>query len=255
MPRERFVRAWDPGSPKAAVALVHGLAEHSGRYEHVGRALTDAGYSVRAVDLHGHGRSDGFPGQVSGVDRWHDDTRAVLDLAREAAPRTPVFLLGHSLGSLIAASYVASFRPDIDGLVISGYAGLPGPTLLESMSDPEGESIPPDLISRDPAVVKAYVADPLVFHDRVPVECNAAGMQAAIGANTGAASITTPVFMVHGGDDAICDVQGARDFHQALGSADKELVVYDGLYHEVMNEPERDRVFGDIVTWLDRHAA
>ena len=253
MPPARFVRAWDPETPAAAVALVHGLAEHSGRYEHVGRALADAGYAVRAVDIHGHGHSDGFPGKVSGVAQWHDDTGAVLDLARQAAPGSPIFLLGHSLGSLITASYVVNVQPDIEGFVISGYAGLPGWALLESMSDPEGASIPPELISRDPAVVKAYVEDPLVFQDRVPVECNAAAMEAAIGANTGAASIITPVFMVHGSDDAICDVEGAREFHAALGSADKDLVVYEGLYHEVMNEPERDRVLGDIVAWLDRH--
>jgi lysophospholipase len=250
----RFVRAWDAESPKAAIALVHGLAEHSGRYEHVGQAFARAGYSVRAVDIHGHGRSEGFPGQVTGVAQWHDDTAAVLEAAQEAASGTALFLLGHSLGSLIAASFVASFEPAIDGLVLSGYAGLPGPALLAAMSDLDGPSIPPELVCRDPAIVKAYVEDPLVFFDRVPVECNAAGMEAAIGANTGAASITVPVFMVHGSADAICDVQGAREFHEALGSSDKELAVYEGLYHEVMNEPERDRVLADVVGWLDRRA-
>jgi alpha-beta hydrolase superfamily lysophospholipase len=253
MPPERFVRSWASTEPKAAVALVHGLAEHSARYEHVGRAFAEAGYTVRAVDIRGHGRSRGFPGKVSGLAQWHDDTAAVLEEAAKAALGMPVFLLGHSLGSLITGSFVASSHPDIRGFVISGYAGLPGPAVLESMSDPEGGAIPPDLVSRDPAVVKAYVDDPLVFYEQVPVECSAVGMEAAIGANTGAPSIGVPVLMVHGGADAICDVQGARDFHEALGSTDKELIVYDGLYHEVLNEPERDRVIGDIVAWLDRH--
>jgi len=251
----RFVRKWDAREPKASVALIHGLAEHSGRYEHVGRALAGAGYSVRAVDIYGHGRSDGFPGHVANVAQWHDDTAFALECAEEAAPDKPVFLLGHSLGSLITASFVTNFEPSIAGYVITGYAGLPGQALLASMSDPESAGVPPDLVSRDPAIVKAYVDDPLVFHDRVPVECNAAGMEAAIGANAGAASITLPVLMLHGGADAICDVQGAREFREALGSADKELVVYEGLYHEVMNEPERDRVIADIVAWLDRHTA
>src|SRR5207237_556199 len=154
---ERFTREWDAAPARATVALVHGLAEHSGRYEHVGRALSEQGFSVRAVDIHGHGRSEGFPGQVSGVAQWHDDTAAVLQLAEEAAPGRPVFLLGHSLGSLITASFVSNFEPAIAGLVLSGYAGLPGPALLEAMANPDGAAIPPELISRDPAIVKAYV--------------------------------------------------------------------------------------------------
>jgi alpha-beta hydrolase superfamily lysophospholipase len=121
------------------------------------------------------------------------------------------------------------------------------------MSDPDAPSIPAELICRDPEIVKAYVDDPLIFSDDVPIETNAAALEAAIGANQGAGSITVPVLMVHGGADAICDVQGAREFHDALGSADKELLVYEGLYHEVLNEPERDRVIGDVIAWLDRH--
>ena len=249
------MRSWDADSPKASIALVHGMAEHSGRYEHVGRAFADAGYSVRAVDIHGHGRSAGFPGRVDNLAQWHDDAAAALEAAEEAAPGRPRFLLGHSLGTLIAASFVAAFEPNITGLVLTGYAGLPGQALLESMADPTSPGIPPELVSRDPEIVKAYIEDPLVFEDRVPVECNAAAMEAAIGANTGSGSIAVPVFMAHGSADAICDVQGAREFYEALGSADKELVVYEGLYHEVMNEPERDRVLADIIAWLDRHAS
>jgi alpha-beta hydrolase superfamily lysophospholipase len=250
----RFVRGWDAESPKAAIALVHGLAEHTGRYEHVGGTFAAAGYSVRAVDIRGHGRSEGFPGQVTNVAQWHDDTAHVLEEAEASAPGTPVFLTGHSLGSLISASFVVAFEPNIAGLVLTGYAGLPGRALLESMSDPTAPGIPAELISRDPEIVKAYIEDPLVFYDQVPVESNAAGMEAAIGANTGASTITIPVWMGHGSEDAICDVQGAREFYEALGSADKELVVYEGLYHEIMNEPERDQVIGDIIVWLDRHS-
>src|SRR5213079_1968849 len=109
----RFVREWDARDPKASIALVHGLAEHSGRYEHVGRAFADAGYSVRAVDIHGHGRSEGFPGHVTNVAQWHDDTAHALEEAEAAAPGRPVFLTGHSLGSLISSSFVVAFEPRI----------------------------------------------------------------------------------------------------------------------------------------------
>src|SRR2546430_1038578 len=204
-PTDRFLRSWDAAAPRAGVALVHGLAEHSGRYEYVGRALADAGCSVRAVDIQGHGRSPGWPGHVTGAAQWHEDTAAVLDAAREAAPGGSLFLLAHSLGSLIAASFVAAFQPKIDGLVLTGYAGLPGTAMLEAMSDPEGPSVPAELICRDSEIVKAYIDDPLVFFRDVPIECNAAALEAAIGANTGAASITLPVWMGHGPGDAIGD--------------------------------------------------
>jgi alpha-beta hydrolase superfamily lysophospholipase len=250
---EPYVRAWDAAEPKASIALVHGMAEHSGRYEYVGNALAAAGYSLRAVDLRGHGRAEGWPGMVGGAADWYADTEICLRLAGEAAPGSPQFLLGHSMGSIIAASYVAQRSPDLAGLVLTGYAGLPGTALLAAMSDPESPGIPPEVISRDPAIVKAYVDDPLVFYREVPVETNAAAMEAAIGANQGAPSIALPVLIAHGSDDQICDVQGARDFFGALGSSDKELIVYEGLYHEVLNEPERDRVLADIVAWLDRH--
>src|SRR5438445_5460398 len=115
-----FIRSWDAADPKAAVAIVHGLAEHSGRYEHVGLAFGGAGYSVRAVDIRGHGQSEGWPGKVAGVADWHEDTAFALDAAREAATGTPLFLLAHSLGSLIAASFVAQRSPEIDGLVLTG---------------------------------------------------------------------------------------------------------------------------------------
>jgi acylglycerol lipase len=252
---EGFVRTWDAGTPRAAIALVHGLAEHSGRYEYVGRAFADAGYSVRAVDIHGHGHAEGFPGHVANVAQWHDDVARALGEAEAAAPGHPVFLLGHSLGSVICASFVAGFQPAITGLVLTGYAGLPGQALLEAMADPTAPGVPPEFISRDPAIVKAYIEDPLVFEDRIPPECNAVAMEAAIAANTGASTITLPVWMGHGSADAICDVEGAREFYEALGSADRELVVYEGLYHEILNEPERDLVLADIVAWLDRHLA
>src|SRR5437588_9466294 len=156
----RFIRSWDPSEPAGAIALIHGLAEHSGRYDHVGRALADAGYAVRAVDIRGHGRSEGFPGRVSDVGPWHEDTAAILERTTEAAAGKPTFLLAHSLGSLIAASFVAALQPDIRGLVLTGFAGLLGPALIEAMSDPDGPSIPPDLICRDAEIVKAYIEDP-----------------------------------------------------------------------------------------------
>jgi alpha-beta hydrolase superfamily lysophospholipase len=250
-----FARQWEAAQPRAAVALLHGLAEHSGRYEHVGARLAGAGYSVYTADLRGHGRSDGFPGEVSGLADWLEDTDAIVARARDAAAGRPVFAFGHSLGALIAAAYVARHPDAVDGLVLSGLAVLAGTALLASMADPEGQGIPPTAISRDPKVVQAYVDDELVFADRVSPEANAAALEAAIDVNQAGDRLALPVLMVHGSDDAIADVEGARDLFDSLAASDKQLIVYDGLFHEVLNEPERDRVLDDVVAWLDRHTA
>jgi alpha-beta hydrolase superfamily lysophospholipase len=251
---EPFFRTWPAERPRASLALVHGLAEHSTRYEHVAARLNSEGFDVRAVDIRGHGRAEGFPGRVSGLDDWLEDAGALVESVRRTA-RTdgPVFLLGHSLGALISATYVARNPQVVDGLVLSGTAVLAGTALLAAMSDPEAPGIPPEAVSRDPGIVRAYMEDPLVFYDRVPPESNAAALAAAIELNQSGPLITLPLLMVHGSADLIADVEGARDLFAQIASADKELIVYDGLYHEVMNEPERDRVLDDIVAWLDRH--
>jgi alpha-beta hydrolase superfamily lysophospholipase len=237
------------------VALVHGLAEHSGRYQHVAARLNAAGYSAAAVDIRGHGRSAGWPGVIDGLDDWVADAKAVLERARSAAGDGPLFLMGHSLGALIAATYVVRAGGEgLAGLVLSSLAVLAGEALLASMADPEGQGIPSTGLSRDVEVQRAYDEDPLVFADRVPPEATAGGLESAIEVYAAAGSITLPVLMFHGDADGIADVGGARDFFEELGSRDKRLRVYEGLRHETMNEPERDRVLDDLVAWLDEHA-
>ncbi len=251
---ERFFRDWPAADPKAGVALIHGLAEHSGRYEHVAGRLNQAGYSVTAVDIRGHGRSAGWPGLVEGLEDWVADAKAVLERARAEAGSRPLFLMGHSLGALIAATYVARAGGEgLSGLVLSSISVLAGQALLESMGDPDSQGIPPSALSRDPEVGRRYSEDPLVFADRVPPESTAAALMGAIETNQAAATYTLPVLMFHGSDDPIADVEGARDLFEGLASTDKRLRVYDGLLHETMNEPEQDRVLDDLVAWLDDH--
>ena len=255
-PHQRFFREWPaPGEAKAVVALVHGLAEHSGRYEHVAARLNAAGYAVVAADVQGHGRSPGWPGEVAGLDDWLADAAAIVDRAFHVADGRPVFLFGHSLGALIAVPFVSRGGGErLAGLVLSSIAVLAGAALLESMGDPDGQGIPSTALSRDPEVQRSYDEDPLVFADRVPPESTAASLEAAIESYQAAPEITLPVLVFHGSDDGIADPDGARDFFDRLGSSDKQWELYDGLRHETMNEPEQDRVLDDLVAWLDAHA-
>lgn len=248
---ELYERSWPVDGAKGAVVIVHGLAEHSGRYEHVAAALNAAGYAAYARDLRGHGHSVGFPGDVGG-----DVARLAQDIADHCVavhanhPRT--FLLAHSLGSLLALPAAASMPVGtIAGLVLSGLATAPGPAILESLAS--GTGLPAEAVSRDPVVVKAYKEDPLVFYDRVPVETMVLAVEVTQRAVEAIPLVQVPVLLLHGADDVLCDPEASRAAHAQLNVSDKTLIVYEGLYHEVFNEPEQDRVLADTIAWLDAH--
>jgi alpha-beta hydrolase superfamily lysophospholipase len=238
-------------APVGSVLIVHGLAEHKGRYAYVQERLARAGYASFAIDLRGHGEADGFPGKVSSADELIDDVEAGLGLLGDASK---TFVIAHSMGTLPAVACLGERgQAGLSGAVLSACPIAPGQATLDALADPEAPGIPPSAVSRDPAVVKAYAEDPLVFNTNVPPECTAAVMLAAQRAFEAAASVTLPVLLVHGGADPIADPSGSRDIHDALASTDKTLNIYPGLYHEIFNEPERDEVLGDVIAWLDAH--
>jgi alpha-beta hydrolase superfamily lysophospholipase len=235
------------GDAVGSVLIVHGLAEHKGRYAYVQQRLSDAGYLSHAIDLRGHGEAEGFPGKVSSPDDWLDDVAEGLSLG-------PTFLIAHSVGTLPTLAYLGERGAgDLRGAVLSACPIAPGQATLDSLANPDAPGIPPSAVSRDPAVVKAYAEDPLVFNENVPPECTASVMLVSQRAYVAAASVAIPVHMIHGGDDPIADASGSKDMFDALASTDKTLKIYDGLYHEVFNEPERDQVIDDVITWLDAH--
>jgi len=237
------------GDAAGSVLVVHGLAEHRGRYAYVQQKLADAGYASHAIDLRGHGEADGFPGKVGSPDEFIDDVEAGVGIAREDGP---FFVVAHSMGTLPVLAFLSERGQDgIAGVVLSACPIAPGQATLDSLADPDAPGIPPEMVSRDPEVVRAYAEDPLVFNTNVPPECTAAVMMVSQRAYLAAASVTVPALLLHGGSDPIADASGSKDLHEVLGSADKTLKIYDGLYHEVFNEPEKDRVLGDVVVWLD----
>ncbi|GAB4467840.1 MAG: alpha/beta hydrolase [Anaerolineae bacterium] len=260
-----YSQSWLPdGEMKAVVAFSHGQAEHSGRYDHVGRALAGAGYGLVMADLRGHGRSPGIRGHVM---RWQEylyDYDAVITAARQIAPQVPLFIGGHSMGGLIALSKAVSAPPACQGVVVSGAAlrlafdppawkvavGRLLSSFLPSLTLSTG--LDANGLSHDRTVVDAYVSDPLV-HDRVSTRGYTEIMAAQAATLAGAAKLTLPLLILHGGADSIAHPEGSREFYQRAGSTDKILKVYEGLYHEILNEYEKEAILGDILTWLDAH--
>jgi len=260
-----YYQYWLPdGAPKAVLLVVHGLGEHSGRYANLVNYFVPRGYAVYALDHFGHGKSEG-PREY--VERFSDFTlplKTYFDQVRGWQNGQPIFLVGHSLGALISANYLLEHQADFTGAVLSGPAvkvpDATSPLLLASgrmLSAllPKLGVLPLDSsgVSRDPAVVRAYVDDPLVFTGKTSARLGAE-MVAAIGrVRAGWGSITLPVLILQGGADRIVDPAGAQQFYAAVTSPDKTLKVYPGLYHEVYNEPEHEQVLADVEAWLEAH--
>ena len=260
-----YRQSWRPeASPRAALLLVHGLGEHSGRYAHVARACNDRGFVVHAVDHYGHGKSDGQPGFVERFSVYLDGVGALLNHARETDPDLPVFLLGHSMGGLIAAAFLGASQADFRACVLSGPAFRiePEPSallrwlnrLLSALAPTAPMvGLDPGGVSRDPDVVKAYVSDPLVHHGKLSARLIAEMMAAMRDTLDRAGSIELPLLVLHGKEDRLTAPQGSVEFCARVASDDKTLKTYPGLFHEIFNEPEKEAVIADMTGWLEAH--
>ncbi len=260
--RHIFEQWWKPeGEPRAVVAICHGLAEHSGRYAAVAGYLNDRGYVVEALDLRGHGLSDGPRAFVRSYNEYLADLGRFVKNVRERNPGLPVFLLGHSMGGGISALYVIVRQPELAGVVLSGPAiriGADVPLLrrlmLRVMSIAPRlrlPALPASAVSRDSEVVRQYEEDPLVFHGGPTVGLAMAASRASARIERDMELFELPLLIVHGTDDKLVPTDGSQELYERAQTSDKALKLYDGLYHEVMNEPERLDVLGDIAAWLD----
>ncbi len=254
-------RRWSEHDPQRVLVIVHGLAEHSARYEHLGRYFAARGYAVHAFDQRGHGESGGPRVHAPSFNVLLDDIEAFLGLVRGEHPGLPLVLLGHSMGGLEVASLLVSRRPQLQGAVLSGPAlRVPSGALrlalvrvlswvAPRMQIPSG--ISPDSISRDPQVVADYMADPLI-PSTLSVGLGAALIDAARGLAERGGEVEVPLLIVHGEADTLCDVEGSRAFHARVNTPGSALRTYPALRHEVFNEPERESVLADVAEWLEK---
>lgn len=263
--RSAYWQAWlPPDRAQAAVVIVHGIHEHSARYAHVGDRLAGAGFAVYAADHRGHGRSDGQRANLERMALIVDDLGSFVRFATERHGGLPVFMVGHSLGGLIALQYATEPGTLLDGLVLSGplVEVAVGSALLKSLAGALSALVPDlgvaalnatEKISRDPEVVRAYREDPLVYRGKVKARTGAEILATTQSLPARLPRLSVPLLLLHGTDDEICDLAGSTMVHDQVSSPDKTLRRYQGLYHEVFNEPERDEVLADLVSWLEKH--
>lgn len=260
---EVFWRRWRSDAPHGRVVLVHGYGEHGGRYAHLAARLADSGYEVAAPDHRGHGRSGGRPVAVESFDDYVADLHRLTEALSAQGPPLPTVMLGHSMGGLIAMAFALEHEEELAGLILSAPALLAprmspmalraGRLLARLAPDVGTVSLPVRRISRTPEVVDAYHRDPYVRRRRVRARLGAEMLRVMADAAARMDRLRLPVLLLQGTDDALVDPGAARYVHEHIGSPDRTLIEYPGLYHEIFNEPERERVIDDVLGWLAAH--
>ncbi len=258
-----FAQGWQAAqAARSIVAVVHGYAEHSGRYAGLAAHLVGHGHAVHTYDQRGHGRSDGRRAYVHAFDRYLDDLDLFLASLQARFPEMPLFLFGHSMGGAVAALYCLERDAAVQGLLLSSPAlkisqGVA--PILQRLAAVVGRLLPwlptvrldRRLLSRDPDVVAQAEQDPLNFHGRMPARSGAELLRATKRIGRQMEALTVPLLLLHGADDGLTDPAGSADLYRRAASPDKTFHRYDGLYHETFNEPERAQVLAALTGWLN----
>lgn len=255
-------RHWPVADAKACVLLVHGLAEHTGRYHRLATRFNSARIAVVGPDHIGHGASPGVRAHVRRFSDYLEPLTALRERIKEWYPDKPVFLLGHSMGGLISAHALLVSQKSYHGAMFSG----PAFTAVDPVSAPVMwigrllRYVFPKMgmlalnateVSRDPAVVADYIADPLVYNGKITTSLGLEILDAMEVAISRAGEITLPVYIAHGEADVMAGPEGSTAFFESLASADKSLDFWPGLYHEIFHEPESEEVMARYLTWLE----
>lgn len=258
--------SWLPvGDPRAVVLIVHGYAEHIGRYAHVAERFVEQGYAVYGLDHQGHGKSDGLRAYFDSLDTPVQDLKTYFDSIKATHPHKKIFMWGHSMGSLIAMTFTLKYPQALAGLILSGTAVdgeklIPAPVIalarLLTKVIPKTRLVPAlaaDAISHDPKIVEAYNNDSLVDRGAWRVGMGYTLIAAGRQLRQQASQLRLPLLILHGGTDKITPVSGAEAIHQQAASSDKTLKIYPNLFHEVHNELGKDAVLNDMLAWLNQH--
>ena len=260
-----YAKTWQPenDSIKAAITLVHGMGEHVGRYEHVAQALIDAGFAILGYDHRGHGKSGGPRGHIPSYEQFLDDVTIALDQTKKQFTSVPHFIYGHSMGGGLVANYLIRRQPQLQAALLTGpyfrlklkqpaiklALGRFTENLLPKLTLPTGLSA--DHVSRDSEVVRKYKNDPLV-HDKISAKMGISLIDAGEYAIAHAAELKVPTLVMHGTGDLLTDPDASAEFVKNAGSI-AQLKLYQGLYHEIHNEPEKEEVFKDMIQWWNNH--
>ncbi len=258
-----YARGWEPEDriPEGVICLVHGHGEHVGRYEHVGQALSAAGYVLLGFDQRGHGRSAGPRGHIPSYDALLDDITLLLDQAASRYPALPYFLYGHSMGGNEVINYALRRKPALAGVIATGpwlRLAFEPPALKVALGRMMNRIFPAftqksgletAALSRRTEVVRAYEADPLV-HDQISARLFVEMYNAGLWALEHAADFPLPLLLMHGSADRLTSAEASREFAQRAGQQ-VTLRIWEGGYHEIHNEPEQAEVFQTMIAWLN----
>jgi alpha-beta hydrolase superfamily lysophospholipase len=254
---------WTPDTdPRGVVVLAHGYAEHARRYDHVAARFGESGLVTYALDHRGHGRSGGKRVYLRDMSEYTDDFHTLVGIAAAEHPGLKRVVLGHSMGGGIVFAYGVEHPDEYHAMVLSGPAVdaqdnvSPAMVFVAKLLGKIApglpvEELPTDAVSRDPEVVAAYNADPMVYHGKLPAGITRALIGVGETMPQRAGALTAPLLVVHGEQDKLINVDGSRHLLECVASTDAHLKVYPDLYHEVFNEPERALVLDDVTSWIE----
>lgn len=259
-----FYREWAPKEGQdivGKVVIVHGYGEHSGRYEHVAKALTDIGFKVYAFDHPGHGHSHGKKALVDDIKAFAVNIKHFVEYVKQDDEKVKVFILGHSMGGALSAIYASHFADDIAGVITTGAAIYPASRLkgialkfikFFALHFPQFPTVKlsTSTLSEDQAVIDNYEKDPLNYHGKVKFLTAISLSEIAEIIEEKGGNATVPILILHGAEDKLSEPAGSKFFYDKISSTDKEIKFFPEMKHEILNSPQKEKVLDTIKEWL-----